>query len=105
MEIAQAGGIVAVLLLLAWIVHLILKSWHVRNYYTEIGLSMTALLFGCASFSGDFYDSRLIFIFGILTISSADIGASNSTLPARGNQDRGLGLIGVTSSDPAVDES
>jgi O-antigen ligase len=99
MEIAQAGGIVAVLLLLAWSVHLVLKSWHARNYYTEIGLSMTALVFGCASFSGDFYDSRLIFIFGILTISSADIGAFNSTLPARGNQDRDLGLVGVTPSD------
>ena len=103
MEIAQAGGIVAVLLLLAWIVHLI-RILARRNYYTEIGLSMTALLFGCALFSGDFYDSRLIFIFGVLTISSADIGASTPLLPAMGNQDRDLGLIGVTPNDPAVDE-
>jgi O-antigen ligase len=104
MEIAQAGGIVAVLLLLAWSVHLILKSWRERNYYTEIGLSMTALLFGCALFSGDLYDSRLIFILGVLTISSADIAASNSTSLARGNQDRDLGLVGVTPSDAAADE-
>ena len=72
MEVAQAGGIVAVLLLLAWFVHVILNSWHGRNHYTEIGLSMTALIFGCALFSGDFYNSRLMFIFGVLTISSAD---------------------------------
>ena len=104
MEIAQAGGTVAALLLLAWIVHLILRSWHERNYYTEIGLSMTALLFGCALFSGDFYDFRLIFIFGVLTISSADIGASNPILQAMGNQDRGFGLIRVTPSDPEVDK-
>ena len=82
MEIAQAGGMVAVLLLLAWIVHVIRNSWHGRNHYTEIGLSMTALIFGCALFSGDFYDSRLIFIFGVLTISSADIGATRQTLSA-----------------------
>src|SRR5229473_744469 len=104
MEIAQAGGIVAALLLLAWIVHLILNSWHGRNHYTEIGLSMTALIFGCASFSGDFYDSRLMFIFGVLTISSADIRASRQTLSAMKDEDRGLGLIGMTPSGPAADE-
>ena len=104
MEIAQTGGIVGALLLVAWAFHLIRKSWYERNYYTEIGLSMTALLFGCASFSGDFYDSRLIFIFGVLTISSAGIGASTPILPAMGNQDRDLGLIGVTPNDPVVDE-
>ncbi|WIM13738.1 O-antigen ligase family protein [Enhydrobacter sp.] len=98
MEMAQEGGIIAVLLLLAWIVHVILKSWHGRNQYTEIGLSMTALIFGCASFSGDFYDSRLMFIFGVLTISSADIGAS------REHEDRELGLIGMTAGSPAADE-
>ena len=59
MEVAQAGGIVAALLLLAWFVHVILNSWHGRNHYTEIGLSMTALIFGCALFSGDFYDFSL----------------------------------------------
>jgi len=104
MEIAQAGGIVAALLLLAWIVHLILNSWHGRNHYTEIGLSMTALIFGCALFSGDFYDSRLMFIFGVLTISSADIGASRQILSAMKDEDRGLGLIGMTPSGPAADE-
>ena len=104
MEIAQAGGIVAALLLLAWIVHLILNSWHGRNHYTEIGLSMTALIFGCALFSGDFYDSRLMFIFGVLTISSADIGASRQILSAMEDEDRGLGLIGMTPSGPAADE-
>jgi O-antigen ligase len=104
MEIAQAGGIVAALLLLAWIVHLILNSWHGRNHYTEIGLSMTALVFGCASFSGDFYDSRLMFIFGVLTISSADIRASRQILSAMKDEDRGLGLIGMTPSGPAADE-
>ena len=104
MEIAQTGGIVGALLLVAWTFHLIRKSWYERNYYTEMGLSMTALLFGCASFSGDFYDSRLIFIFGVLTISSAGIGASTPILPAMGNQDRDLGLIGVTPNDPVVDE-
>src|SRR6266446_4696894 len=104
MEIAQAGGIVAALLLLAWIVYLILNSWHGRNHYTEIGLSMTALIFGCALFSGDFYDSRLMFIFGVLTISSADIGASRQILSAMKDEDRGLGLIGMTPSGPAADE-
>jgi O-antigen ligase len=104
MEIAQAGGIVAALLLIAWIVHLILNSWHGRNHYTEIGLSMTALVFGCASFSGDFYDSRLMFIFGVLTISSADIRASRQILSAMKDEDRGLGLIGMTPSGPAADE-
>ena len=59
LEMAQAGGLVAVLLLLAWIVHVMLSSWHRRNHYTEIGLSMTALIFGCALFSGDFYDFSL----------------------------------------------
>jgi O-antigen ligase len=103
-EIAQAGGIVAALLLLAWIVHLILNSWHGRSHYTEIGLSMTALIFGCALFSGDFYDSRLMFIFGVLTISSADIGASRQILSAMKDEDRGLGLIGMTPNGPAADE-
>jgi len=104
MQMAQEGGIVAALLLLAWIVHVILNSWHGRNHYTEIGLSMTALIFGCALFSGDFYDSRLMFIFGVLTISSADIGASRQTLSAMEDEDRGLGLIGMTPSGPAADE-
>lgn len=104
MQMAQEGGIVAALLLLAWIVHLILNSWHGRNHYTEIGLSMTALVFGCASFSGDFYDSRLMFIFGVLTISSADIRASRQILSAMKDEDRGLGLIGMTPSGPAADE-
>ncbi|HJQ57917.1 MAG TPA: O-antigen ligase family protein [Vineibacter sp.] len=98
LEVAQAGGIVAVLLLLAWIVHVILSSWHRRNHYTEVGLSMTALIFGCALFSGDFYDSRLIFIFGVLTISSAEIGAS------REHEDRAMGLIDMTPSGPTADE-
>ncbi len=104
MQMAQEGGIVAALLLLALIVHLILNSWHGRNHYTEIGLSMTALIFGCALFSGDFYDSRLMFIFGVLTISSADIGASRQILSATKDEDRGLGLIGMTPSGPASDE-
>jgi O-antigen ligase len=104
MEIAQAGGIVAALLLLAWIVHVILNSWHGRNHYTEVGLSMTVLIFGCASFSGDFYDSRLMFIFGVLTISSADIGASRQSFSAMEDEDRGLGLIGMTPSGPPADE-
>jgi len=104
LEMAQAGGMVAVLLLLAWIVHVMLSSWHRRNHYTEIGLSMTALIFGCALFSGDFYDSRLMFIFGVLTISSADIGASRQILSAMEDEDRGLRLIGMTPSGPAADE-
>jgi O-antigen ligase len=104
MQMAQEGGIVAALLLLAWIVHVILNSWHGRNHYTEIGLSMTALIFGCALFSGDFYDSRLMFIFGVLTISSADIGASRQILSLMEDEDRGLGLIGMTPSGPAADE-
>jgi O-antigen ligase len=104
MQMAQEGGIAAVLLLLAWIVHLILNSWHGRNHYTEIGLSMTALIFGCALFSGDFYDSRLMFIFGVLTISSADIGGSRQILSAMEDEDRDLDLIGMTPSGPAADE-
>jgi O-antigen ligase len=104
MEMAQAGGMVAVLLLLAWIVHVMLSSWHGRNHYTEIGLSMTALIFGCALFSGDFYDSRLMFIFGVLAISSADIGASRQILSAMEDEDRGLRLIGMTPSGPPADE-
>lgn len=101
MEIAQAGGIVAALLLLAWIVHVILNSWHCRNHYTEIGLSMTALTFGCALFSGDFYDSRLMFIFGVLTISSADTGASRRISSAVEDD---LGLIRITPSSRAAGE-
>jgi O-antigen ligase len=104
MQMAQEGGIAAVLLLLAWIVHLILNSWHGRNHYTEIGLSMTALIFGCALFSGDFYDSRLMFIFGVLTISSADIGGSRQILSAMEDEDRDLDLIAMTPSGPAADE-
>ena len=104
MEMAQAGGIVAMLLLLAWIVHVVLKSWRGRNHYTEIGLSMTALVFGCALFSGDFYDSRLMFIFGVLAISSANIGSFRQTLLAMEDEDHGLGPIGVTPSGPAADE-
>jgi O-antigen ligase len=104
MQMAQEGGIAAVLLLLAWIVHLILNSWHGRNHYTEIGLSMTALIFGCALFSGDFYDSRLMFIFGVLTIASADIGGSRQILSAMEDEDRDLRLIGMTPSGPAADE-
>jgi len=104
MEMAQGGGIVAVLLLLAWIVHVVLNSWHGRNHYTEIGLSMTALVFGCALFSGDFYDSRLLFIFGVLAISSADIGSFRQILSAMEDEDHGLRLIGMTPSGPAADE-
>jgi hypothetical protein len=62
------------------------------------------LIFGCALFSGDFYDSRLFFIFGVLTISSADIGASRQILSAMEDEDRGLRLIGMTPSGPAADE-
>jgi hypothetical protein len=65
---------------------------------------MTALIFGCAMFSGDFYDSRLMFIFGVLTISSADIGASRQILSAMEEEDRGLGLIGMTTRGPTADE-
>jgi O-antigen ligase len=104
MEMAQGGGIVAVLLLLAWIVHVVLNSWHGRNHYTEIGLSMTALVFGCALFSGDFYDSRLMFIFGVLAISSANIGSFRQILSAIEDEDHGLRLIGMTPSGPAADE-
>jgi hypothetical protein len=91
-------------LLLAWIVHLVLSSWRGRNHYTEIGLSMTALIFGCAMFSGDFYDSRLMFIFGVLTISSADIVASRQVLSVREDEDRDVGLVGMTPSGPAADK-
>ena len=103
MEIAQAGGIVAALVLLAWIVHLIRSSWHGRNHYTEIGLAMTALIFGCALFSGDFYDSRLMFIFGVLTISSAD-RSSRQSLSAMEDEDHGLGPVGMRPIGPAADE-
>jgi len=104
MEMAQAGGMVAVLLLLAWIVHVMLSSWHGRNHYTEIGLSMTALIFGCALFSGDFYDSRLMFIFGVLTISSASIGPSRQISSAMEDEDGNLGLIRITPSGRAAGE-
>lgn len=104
MQMAQEGGIVAALLLLAWIVHVVASSWHGRNHYTEIGLSMTALIFGCALFSGDFYDARLIFIFGVLTISSADIEASRQNLSVMEDEDRDLSLVGMTPSGPTVDE-
>lgn len=89
MEVAQEGGIVAVSLLFGWLVHVILTSWRGRNQYTELGLSMTALIFGCASFSGDFYDSRLMFIFGVLTISSVGIGTSRQIVSAMEDSDRG----------------
>jgi O-antigen ligase len=102
MEVAQAGGIVAGLLLLAWFVHVILNSWHGRNHYTEIGLSMTALIFGCALFSGDFYDSRLMFIFGVLTLSVASTGASRSVSPVVKDEDGNFGLIHTTPSGPAT---
>ena len=102
MEVAQAGGIVAALLLLAWFVHVILNSWHGRNHYTEIGLSMTALIFGCALFSGDFYDSRLMFIFGVLTLSAASTGASRSVSPAVKDEDANFGLIHITPGGPAA---
>jgi O-antigen ligase len=101
MEMAQVGGIVAALLLLAWFVHVILNSWHGRNHYTEIGVSMTALIFGCALFSGDFYDSRLMFIFGVLTLSAAGTGASRPVSPAVKVEDRNFGLIHTTPSGPA----
>jgi O-antigen ligase len=104
MEMAQAGGMVAVLLLLAWIVHVMLSSWHARNHYTEIGLSMTALIFGCALFSGDFYDSRLMFIFGVLTISSASIGSSRQISSAMEDENGNLGLIRITPSGRAAGE-
>ena len=96
MEVAQTGGIVAALLLLAWIVHVIRATWHCRNHYVEIGLSMTALTFGCALFSGDFYDSRLMFIFGVLTISSTVSGASRQVSPAMEDEDRNFSLIHIT---------
>jgi O-antigen ligase len=102
MEVAQAGGIVAALLLLAWFVHVILNSWHGRNHYTEIGLSMTALIFGCALFSGDFYDSRLMFIFGVLTISAAGTGASRQVSPAEKDEDHSFGMIHTTPSGRAA---
>lgn len=102
MEVAQAGGAVAALLLLAWIVHVIRTSWHCRSHYVEIGLSMTALTFGCAMFSGDFYDSRLIFIFGVLTISAAGTGASAQVSPAVEDENRNSGLIRTTPSGPAA---
>jgi O-antigen ligase len=102
MEIAQAGGIVAALLLLAWFIHVILNSWHGRNHYSEIGLSTTALIFGCALFSGDFYDSRLMFIFGVLTISSAGADASRQISSAMEHEDRNVGLIRITPSGPAA---
>jgi O-antigen ligase len=104
MQMVQEGGIVAALLLLAWIVHVVLNSWHGRNHYTEIGLSMTALVFACAFFSGDFYDSRLMFIFGVLAISSADIGSVRQASSDMEDEDHGLRLIGMTPSGPAADE-
>jgi O-antigen ligase len=100
MEVAQAGGTVAALLLLAWIVHVILSSWRVRNHYVEIGLSMTALTFGCALFSGDFYDSRLMFIFGVLTVSAAGIGVPREVPAAVEDEDRNFGLIYTTPRGP-----
>ncbi|MBV8193148.1 MAG: O-antigen ligase family protein [Alphaproteobacteria bacterium] len=70
MQMAQEGGIIAALLLFGWLSYIMVKSWCGRNQYTEIGLSMTALIFGCALFSGDFYDSRLMFVFGVLSVAS-----------------------------------
>jgi O-antigen ligase len=102
MEVAQVGGIVAALMLLTWLVHVILNSWHGGNHHTEIGLSMTALIFGCALFSGDFYDSRLMFIFGVLTIAAAGTGASRRGSPAVEDEDRNFGLIHTTRSGPTA---
>src|SRR6266446_3048257 len=51
----------------------------------------------------DRVDLRM-FIFGVLTISSADIGASRQILSLMEDEDRGLGLIGMTPSGPAADE-
>jgi O-antigen ligase len=102
MEVAQVGGVVAALMLVTWFVHVILNSWHGGNHHTEIGLSMTALIFGCALFSGDFYDSRLMFIFGVLTIAAAATGASRRVLPAVEDEDRNFGLIRTTRSGPTA---
>jgi O-antigen ligase len=102
MEVAEVGGIVAALMLLTWFVHVILNSWHGGNHRTEIGLSMTALIFGCALFSGDFYDSRLMFIFGVLTLSAAGTGASRRVSPAAEDEDRNFGPIHATRSGPAA---
>jgi O-antigen ligase len=105
MQMAQEGGMVAVLLLLAWIVHVVLNSWHGRNHYTEISLSMTALVFASAFFSGDFYDSRLMFIFGVLAVSSADLDAFRETLSDGADvEDHDLQLVRMTPGDPAADE-
>ncbi len=80
LELAVDGGIVAVLLLFAWGGHLIAKTWNGRNYYSEIGLSMSALIFGAGMFSGDFYDCRLVYIFGVVAIAAAtqDVRASDA---------------------------
>src|SRR5215831_2155368 len=48
--------------------------------------------------------SRLMFIFGVLAISSANIGSFRQTLLAMEDEDHDLGLIGVTPSGPAADE-
>lgn len=96
MQMAQEGGLVAVLLLVAWIAHVARKSWHGRNHYTEIGLSMTALVFACTLFSGDFYDSRLMFIFGVLAVSAACVGPSRQTLPAAQDEEHDLPMLGVS---------
>jgi O-antigen ligase len=104
MQMVQEGGIIAALLLFSWLLHVILNSWHGRNHYTEIGLSMTALIFGCALFSGDFYDARLMFIFGVLTLSSADIEDSRQILSATEEDDRGLRLVRMTASGPPADK-
>ena len=96
---------VAVLLLLAWIVHVVWNSWHGRNHHTEVGLSMMALVFASAFFSGDFYDSRLMFIFGVLAVSSADIGSFKETFSGRAD-DEGyvLRLARMTPGGSAADE-
>jgi len=45
-----------------------------------------------------------LFIFGVLAISSADIGSFRQISSAMEDEDHGLRLIGMTPGGPAADE-
>jgi O-antigen ligase len=69
LEVAQEGGIFGLMFVTTWLLHVVLKFRRSVNYYSEIAFSMMALILGSALFSGDLYDSRLLFIFGMLAVT------------------------------------
>lgn len=72
LEVAAEGGAICLLLLLAFGIACVL-SVHGRTPYARLAIGCAALSLVAAQFSGDIYDSRNVFIFGLMAVAATKL--------------------------------